>query len=100
VRRGAVDQRFAAADSAALDCRDLLAQRVAASLTVGAGTLVPVLGLVVVLIVRPRRDAHELIQPNPRENDMQITKNSIEHTRSSRGSSQPRVGDKLTKHVK
>jgi hypothetical protein len=46
---------FAAAGSAALGPRDLLAHRVAASLTVGTGMLELALVLVVALIVRPRR---------------------------------------------
>jgi hypothetical protein len=46
---------FAAADSAARDGRDLLAHRVATTLTVGTGMLA--LALVVELIARPRRGA-------------------------------------------
>ena len=54
---------FAAAGSAALGPQDLLAQRVAASLTVGTGMLALALVLVVTLIVRPRRAEHESSLP-------------------------------------
>jgi EmrB/QacA subfamily drug resistance transporter len=46
---------FAAAGSAALDARALLAHRVATSLTAGSAMLAMALALVVVLIVRPRK---------------------------------------------
>jgi hypothetical protein len=46
---------FAAADSATLHGSALLAHRIGASLTVGAGMLA--LALIVALVVRPRRPA-------------------------------------------
>ena len=46
---------FAAAGSGMLDARELLAHRIAASFTVGAGMLALALALVFVLIVRPAR---------------------------------------------
>jgi EmrB/QacA subfamily drug resistance transporter len=52
---------FAAAGSAALGPRHLLAHQVAASLTVGTLMLALALALVVVLIVRPRNTTHEPI---------------------------------------
>ncbi len=46
---------FAAADSGTLRGSELLAHRIAAALTAGAGLLA--LALVIVLVVRPRRPA-------------------------------------------
>jgi EmrB/QacA subfamily drug resistance transporter len=58
---------FAAAGSAALGPRDLLAHRVAASLTVGTAMLALALALVVALIVQPRNTS-----PEPTEQTQQI----------------------------
>jgi sugar phosphate permease len=50
---------FAAAGSVTLDGRDLLAHRIATSLTAGTAMLALALVAVVMLIVRPRRAADE-----------------------------------------